>query len=78
MNFIFNSGIVRETSAILILYMGTILGGYGHGFSAISIPDIKNEMRKLGIKLNGFESRQMIFIIKYLSLDFFWEKTFNK
>ena len=54
MNFIFKSGIVRETSAILILYMGTILGGYGHGFSAISIPDIKNEMRKLGIKLNGF------------------------
>ena len=45
--FMFNSGTERETSAILILYLGTILGGYGHGFSAISVPDIKNEMRKL-------------------------------
>ena len=45
MNFYFNH-LARESSAILILYMGTILGGYGHGFSAISIPDIKHEMRK--------------------------------
>ena len=47
MNVMFNSGTVRETFAILILYLGTILGGYGHGFSAISIPDIKNEIRKI-------------------------------
>ena len=39
-----NHAILRETFAILTLYLGTILGGYNMGFSAIAIPDIKNEM----------------------------------
>ena len=39
-----NYAILRETFAILTLYLGTILGGYNMGFSAIAIPDIKNEM----------------------------------
>ena len=44
MIFALNHGLLRETAAILTLYMGTILGGYNMGFSAIAIPDIKNEM----------------------------------
>ena len=39
-----NHAILRETFAILTLYLGIILGGYNMGFSAIAIPDIKNEM----------------------------------
>ena len=35
----------RELQAILTLYLGTILTGYNLGFSAVAIPDIKEEKR---------------------------------
>ena len=38
-------GFVRETWAIMTLYLGFLLGGFSAGFSAIAIPDMKNEMR---------------------------------
>ena len=38
---------VREAHAVLTVYLSTLLGGFGMGFSAVAIPDIKNEM-KLG------------------------------
>lgn len=42
---VLRSGLVRELQAILTLYLGTLLGGYSMGFSAVAIPDIKIEMR---------------------------------
>lgn len=39
------SGLARELQAILTLYLGTVLGGYSMGFSAVAIPDIKLDMR---------------------------------
>ena len=39
------AGLLRELQAIITLYLGTLLGGYSMGFSAIAIPDMKNEMR---------------------------------
>ena len=44
MKTLYDNVLMRETSAILTLYMGTILVGFNLGFSAIAIPDIKNEM----------------------------------
>ena len=32
---------MQELQAILTLYIGTLLGGYSVGFSAVAIPDIK-------------------------------------
>ena len=40
-----NPGLVRELQAILTIYLFNILGGYGMGYSAIAIPDIKKDMR---------------------------------
>ena len=37
-------GLGREVQAILSLYLGTLLDGYGVGFSAVAVPDIKEEM----------------------------------
>ena len=42
---VLRSGLARELQAILTLYLGTLLGGYSMGFSAVAIPDIKTEMR---------------------------------
>ena len=36
---------VREAHAVLTVYLSTLLGGFGMGFSAVAIPDIKNEMK---------------------------------
>ena len=36
---------VREAHAVLTVYLTTLLGGYSMGFSAVAIPDIKNEMK---------------------------------
>ena len=36
---------VREAHAVLTVYLTILLGAYGNGFSAVAIPDIKNEMR---------------------------------
>ena len=38
---------LREAHAVLTVYLSTLLMGLGMGFSAVAIPDIKNEM-KLG------------------------------
>ena len=39
------AGLARELQAIITLYLGTLLGGYSMGFSAIAIPDMKHDMR---------------------------------
>ena len=39
------SNFVRETHAVLTVYLSTLIGGYSMGFSAVAIPDIKNEMK---------------------------------
>ena len=39
------AGMRREFQAIVTLYLGTLLGGYSMGLSAVAIPDMKNEMR---------------------------------
>ena len=40
------AGLARELQAIITLYLGTLLGGYSMGFSAIAIPDMKNDMMR--------------------------------
>ena len=45
MMFRLEGGMARELQAIVTLYLGTLLGGYSMGFSAIAIPDMKNDMR---------------------------------
>ena len=40
------AGLVRELQSIITLYLGTLLGGYSMGFSAVAIPDMKNDMRR--------------------------------
>ena len=42
---ILDAGLVRELQAILSLYFGALLSGYSMGFSAVAVPDIKEEMR---------------------------------
>jgi hypothetical protein len=36
-------GFLREFQAILTLYVGTLLGGFGVGFSSFAVPAIKLE-----------------------------------
>ena len=43
----FSPGFLRELQAILTLYLGTVLIGFSIGYSAVAIPDIKNEMRQM-------------------------------
>ena len=40
-----DAGPAREVQAILSLYLATLLTGYNFGFSAVAVPDIKQEMR---------------------------------
>ena len=42
---IIKSDFLREAHAVLTVYMTTLIGGYSMGFSAVAIPDIKNEMK---------------------------------
>ena len=37
---------VRESHAVLTVYLTLLIGAYSNGFSAVAIPDIKNEMRQ--------------------------------
>jgi len=46
-------GLRKELQAILIVYVGTILGGYSMGFSAVAIPDIKR-ISELGRNASDF------------------------
>ena len=48
---VLDPGLVRELQAILTLYIGPLLSGYSMGFSAVAVPDMKEEMR-LEAKLN--------------------------
>ena len=43
-----NAGLIRELQAILTLYIGTVLSGFNMGFSAVAIPDIKQEWNMKG------------------------------
>lgn len=36
---------VREAHAVLTVYLTLLIGAYSNGFSAVAIPDMKNEMR---------------------------------
>ena len=48
---VLDPGLRRELQAILTLYIGPLLSGFSMGFSAVAVPDMKEEMR-LEIKLN--------------------------
>ena len=41
------SNFVREAHAVLTVYLSALIGGYSMGFSAVAIPDIKNEMKSV-------------------------------
>ena len=43
--YLHDIGLVRELQAILSLYLGVLLAGLSMGFSAVALPDIKEEMR---------------------------------
>ena len=43
--------LLRETWTVVIVYLGTLAHAYSYGFSAVAIPDIRNEMRKHDIYL---------------------------
>ena len=42
---VLDPGLRRELEAILTLYIGTLLSGFSMGFSAVAVPDMKEEMR---------------------------------
>lgn len=48
---VLDPGLVRELQAILTLYIGPLLSGFSMGFSAVAVPDMKEEMR-LEVKFN--------------------------
>ena len=41
--------LVRETWTVLIVYLGCLAHAYSYGFSAVAIPDIRNEMRETNV-----------------------------
>ena len=36
--------LLREAWTVVIVYLGTLAHAYSYGFSAVAIPDIRNEM----------------------------------
>ena len=42
---VLDPGLVRELQAILTLFIGPLLSGFSMGFSAVAVPDMKEEMR---------------------------------
>ena len=67
---------MREARTVVVVYLGTLAHAYSYGFSAVAIPDIKSEMRKLQLisyVIETFKGRiyifciflQMIYIIHY-------------
>ena len=42
---VFDVGLRRELQSILTIYLSMLLNGYSSGFSAMAVPDIKEEMR---------------------------------
>ena len=41
--------LLRETWTVVIVYLGCLAHAYSYGFSAVAIPDIKNEMRESNV-----------------------------
>ena len=41
--------LLRETWTVLIVYLGGLAHAYSYGFSAVAIPDIRNEMRETNV-----------------------------
>ena len=41
--------LLRETYTVVIVYLGTLAHAYSYGFSAVAIPDIRNEMRETNV-----------------------------
>ena len=41
--------LLRETWTVLIVYLGTLAHAYSYGFSAVAIPDIRNEMKETNV-----------------------------
>ena len=41
--------LLRETWTVLIVYLGCLAHAYSYGFSAVAIPDIRNEMRETNV-----------------------------
>ena len=39
-------GLRRELQSILTIYLSLLLQGYSSGFSAVALPDIKDEMER--------------------------------
>ena len=39
-----NARMLRECWTVVIVYLGTLAHAYSYGFSAVAIPDIRNEM----------------------------------
>lgn len=48
---VLDPGLRRELQAILTLYIGTLLSGFSMGFSAVAVPDMREEMRLERISL---------------------------
>ena len=42
-----NARMLRESWTVVIVYLGTLAHAYSYGFSAVAIPDIRNEMRMM-------------------------------
>ena len=45
----FRAPLLREAWTVLIAYLGTLAHAYSYGFSAVAIPDIRNEMRETNV-----------------------------
>ena len=56
-----SSSFVREATAITILYLTTLMDGCAQGFSAVAIPDIKNEMDTS----NALRARWLYLVMSY-------------
>ena len=41
--------LLREAWTVVIVYLGTLAHAYSYGFSAVAIPDIRNEMRETNV-----------------------------
>ena len=40
-----SKAMARELQAIITLYLGTLMGGYAMGWSAVAVPDMREDMR---------------------------------
>ena len=47
-------GLRRELQSILTMYLATLLNGYSSGFSAVAVPDIKEEMERRCVQTGGW------------------------